>query len=110
MIEDAEGPAAYTVLRDSPGVVRWLEHGARPGGDRRVDDLFWAAIARARRRGMKRLEGWSLPGGPAGEALYPIARRARTNPIVMIRALSPALRLPRFEREDECRIPELDSF
>jgi hypothetical protein len=110
MIEDGEGPAAYAVLRDSPGVVRWLEHGARPGGERRVDDLFWAAIARARRRGMKRLEGWSLPGGPAGEALYPIARRARSRPLLMARGLDPQLTLFGLHSEADCRIGELDRF
>jgi GNAT superfamily N-acetyltransferase len=110
IIDDHAGPAAYAVVRDRPGALRWLEHGARPGGERRLDDLFWAAIARARRRGLARLEGWSLPSGAAGKTLYPIARRARRRPLPMVRLLEPGLTLSGLRNETDCRIGALDRF
>ncbi len=110
VIEGSDGPDAYAVMQITAGALRWREHGVRPGAEARLHDLFWRALSRARGLGLKRVEGWHLPSGSGGRPLYPIARRTRTNPIVMIRALSPALRPPRFEHEDECRVPELDSF
>ncbi|HET6278754.1 MAG TPA: GNAT family N-acetyltransferase [Candidatus Polarisedimenticolia bacterium] len=110
MVDDRSGPVAYAVLQEQGEVLRWLEHGARPGGDGRLGDLFWAAIARARRHGLSRLEGWSLPRGAAGEPLYPIARRARRRPLLMARALQPDITLTALRDATVCRIGELDRF
>src|SRR5260221_72632 len=91
--------------------LRWKEHGARPGSEARSLDLFWCALALARRSGKERVEGWFLPPAPeAGRAYYPIARRGRAVPSVIWRALDPAIELPRLTDEEECRGFELDSF
>lgn len=110
MIDDRAGPVAYAILQEQGAALRWLEHGARPGGDGRVNDLFWAAIASARQHGLSRLEGWSLPRGAAGETLYPIARRARQWPLLMGRALQPDISLTGLRDAADCRIGELDRF
>ena len=77
MIDDSAGPAAYAVLRERGRTLRWLEHGARSGSEHRLGDLFWAAIAKGRRRSLTRLEGWSLPHGQAGETLWELAEGDR---------------------------------
>jgi len=110
IIDGSAGPMAYAVLRPGPEALRWLEHGARPGGERGLRDLFWAAIATARWRGLSRLEGWTLPGGPEGETLYPIARRARRRPLLMARALDPGIELSGLRAGTDCPIGELDRF
>lgn len=110
ILDDAAGPVAYAVLRARSGVMRWLEHGARPGGERRLGDLFWAAIAAARRRSLNRLEGWTLPAGEAGETLYPIARRARRRPLLMARVLDAGITLSGLRAGTDCRFGELDRF
>lgn len=110
VIEERGQVTAYALFRRMPKALRWLEHGARPGSEARLIDLFWCALARARRDGVKRLEGWFLPPAPPGGAFYPIARRTRELSLVMGRVLDPAFELPRFKSEAECRVFELDSF
>jgi hypothetical protein len=101
-------PDAYVVLEAVPPALRWREHGARAGHEERLVDLFWAALARARLRGMKRVEGWSLPDALTSTKIYPTSRRRRRTPAVMALALDPALQLPQFSGEEECRVWELD--
>jgi len=111
VIEEGGPVAAYAFLKQMPEALRWKEHGTRPGSEARSIDLFWCALALARRSGKERVEGWFLPPAPAaGGAYYPIARRTRTLPAVMARALDTAIDLPRFTDEEECRVFELDSF
>lgn len=110
MIDERAAPAAYAILRVHDGTLRWLEHGTRRGADHLQEVLFWAAIAMARRRGLARLEGWSLPHGAEGKPLYPIARRTRRRPILMARALEPGLSLSDLHHETDCRIGEFERF
>ncbi len=110
VVERAGRVIAYLFLEGSPGSLRWREHGALPGADDALVALFWSALARARRDGTERIEGWFLPTAVTDGPLYPVARRARATPAVMALALDPALKLPRFAREDECRFWDLDGF
>src|SRR5260221_2303827 len=111
VIEEGGPIAAYALLKQMPEALRWKEHGARPGSEAPSLDLFWCALALARRSGKERVEGWFLPPAPeAGRAYYPIARRGRAVPAVIWRALDPATELPRLPDEEEGRVFELDSF
>lgn len=110
IVEEAGRPAAYAILEESPGTLRWREHGARPEASARLVDLFWCGLAWARRRGLPRLEGWFLPAQVTVRPLYPVARRRRDSPVAMLRPLDPALAIPAFGREEDCLVWELDSF
>jgi GNAT superfamily N-acetyltransferase len=110
VIDRGEGVEAYAVLKETGDTLRWREHGARRGSEDVLVDLFWGALARARRLRMERLEGWHLPDAVTETALYPIARRKRKSPVVMARALDPEIELPDFAREEDCRLGELDAF
>lgn len=110
VVEEKGRVAAYALLEENPGTLRWREHGARPEASDRLADLFWCALARARVRGLPRLEAWFLPVEVTGRPLYPVARRRRDDPVAMVRPLDPALSIPAFENEEECLLWELDSF
>ncbi len=101
---------AYAILKESPGALLWREHGARNGAADLLRALFWSALAWARGRGLGRLEGWFLPPGITDSKLYPVARRARARPALMIRALDAALPPGDFVGEGECRVGQLDCF
>jgi hypothetical protein len=108
VIDAGSGVEAYLVLDPSPEGLRWSEHGARPGAERRLIDLFWAALSLGRRIGARRLEGWLMPKELAD--LYPISRRRRALDLPMIRVLDPALAWPDLRGEDDCPLGELDAF
>jgi hypothetical protein len=108
VLDDGGGPSAYVVLQTAAGRLLWLEHGAGAGGGERLVDLFWYALALARRDGLPRLEGWCLPPAIEERRLYPVARRRRVAPVVLLAALDAALELPSFRSEAECRISPLD--
>ncbi len=110
IIEQETAVAAYAVLEAVPPVLRWREHGARAGHEEWLLDLFWAALARARLRGLKRIEGWSLPPALTATPIYPTSHRRRAVPAVMVRSLDPGLGPPAFGGEEECRICELDGI
>lgn len=110
VIDRGSGVEAYAILRATSGTLRWREHGARRGSEERLVDLFWSAIAWARREGMERLEGWFLPAAVTDTSIYPVARRRRAEPVVMIRALDRGIELPEFSREEDCQVWELDAF
>jgi len=99
---------AYAVLEETPAALVFKEHGAEAGNSDCLVDLFWVVLARARRAGLRKIEGWHLPPAVASQALYPVARRARTSPALLLRSLDPALDLPAFTDEDECRVGVLD--
>ncbi len=108
VIQRGSTAVAYAVLEETPAALLWREHGAAPGESDRLVDLFWVALARARRAGLLRLEGWQFPPVVAAQGLYPVARRARASPALLLRSLDPALDLPTFTDEDECRVGALD--
>lgn len=110
VIERGGAPCAYAVLRDTPEALQWREHGARPGEEDRLVELFWVALAEARARGVNRLESWRLPGVIAARRLYPIARRPQRTPVIMLAGLQPDRPLPDFASPEECRISWLDLF
>src|SRR5688572_5763132 len=51
----------YVVLEAAPPTLRWREHGVRSGAADAEVDLFWGALAWARKRGIARIEGWRMP-------------------------------------------------
>ena len=108
VIEKGSTAVAYAVLVETPAALVVKEHGAAAGESDRLVDLFWVALARARRAGLLRLEGWHFPPAVAAKGLYPVARRARASPALLLRSLDPALDLPTFTVEDECRVGALD--
>jgi predicted N-acetyltransferase YhbS len=110
VVERAGRVVAYLFLEGSRRGLLWREHGALPEADDALVSLFWSALARARRDGLERIEGWFLPHAVTDGRLYPVARRARATPAVMALALNPVVDLPRFAREDECRFWSLDSL
>jgi len=110
VIESGGVVAAYLVLRESPGSLRWREHGTMPGAADLAATLFWSALAWSRRRSLPRLEGWLLPPEVTARPLYPVARRTRSAPVLLLRPLDPALASLSLTREEECRIWELDLF
>lgn len=100
--------AAYAVLEETPAALVWMEHGAMPGAGELLIDLFWAALSAARLWGLERLEGWFLPPRVAASGLYPVATRSRLGTSILIGALDPAVPVPGFSDEDECRLSPLD--
>ena len=108
VIEKGSRAVAYAVLEETPAALLWKEHGAEAGKDDLLVDLFWVALARARRAGLPRLEGWNLPPALAARALYPVAKRARASPALLLRSLDPALDLPTFTDAGECGVGALD--
>ena len=109
-IEAGGKPVAYAVVRDAPQGVQWREHGALPGHEERLADLFWIAVAEARARGVNRLDAWRFPELVAARRLYPVARRPQRDPVVMLRGLQPDRPLPEFASPDDVRISWLDLF
>jgi predicted N-acetyltransferase YhbS len=110
VIEARGEPVAYAVVRDAPQGVQWREHGALPGHEERLADLFWIALAEARARGVNRLDAWRFPDLVASRRLYPVARRPQRDPVVMLRGLQPDCPLPEFVSPDDVRISWLDLF
>ncbi len=109
VIETGGRVDAYVLLEDGEPTVRWREHGARDDASDRLEDLFWSALAWARRRGRKRIEGWFMPGMLTVLPLYPTSDRSRRNNVATLAGLAPAAPAPAFTREDECRLWELDA-
>ena len=110
VVDRGSGPVAYAVVRDAPQAVQWREHGAFPGHEERLADLFWVALAEARARGVNRLEAWRFPEIVAARRLYPVARRPQRDPVIMLRGLQPGRSLLEFGSPEECRISWLDLF
>lgn len=101
---------AYVVLREASGGLEWREHGARLGAEERLVDLFWTAIARARRLGVNRIDAWQFPAIVTTRRLYPIAVRPLREPAIMLRRLDPDLPAFAFGGPEECRLSWLDLF
>ena len=110
VVDRGSGPLAYAVVRDAPRAVQWREHGALPGHEERLADLFWIALAEARARGVNRLDAWRFPEILAGQRLYPVARRPQRDPVIMLRGLQGERPLPPFASPDDVRISWLDLF
>jgi hypothetical protein len=108
VIESGGEPAAYLVLIELAGTMRWREHGFLPGAGDAATALFWSALARSRQRRMPRLEGWFLPPEVTGRPGYPVARRPRAAAAPLLHPLDSALSTLSLKREEECRIWELD--
>ena len=98
----------YVVLESAPPTLRWREHGVRPGAEQTAADLFWSALAWARRQGIPRIEGWRMPGALTLGPLYPASERGRKDRIPMLLPLLPQPQPVEFAREEDCRIFELD--
>jgi hypothetical protein len=109
VIDTGRGAEAYVIVEGCSGNLRWREHGARPEAGRLLVDLFWAALARARRAGAERIEGWYLPPAVTETRLYPFSRRPRRDRLPLVLALHAGLVLPDLGREEDCRLPELDA-
>ncbi|HUD71343.1 MAG TPA: GNAT family N-acetyltransferase [Dongiaceae bacterium] len=101
---------AYAVLREVPGGLEWREHGARLGAEERLVDLFWTAIAQARRRGVNRIDAWQFPAIVTTRRVYPIAVRPLKEPSIMLRRLDPEMPPLAFDGPEECRVSWLDLF
>jgi len=101
---------AYLILKAGKGTLLWKEHGARLGAEEILVDLFWGALALARRLGVGRIDAWNLPATVTNGPLYPIARRPQRHPVPMVRPFGDALRLPSFSAAEECRVSWLDVF
>jgi GNAT superfamily N-acetyltransferase len=101
---------AYAVLREAPGGLEWREHGARLGAEERLVDLFWTAIARARRNGVNRIDAWQFPAIVTTRRVYPIAVRPLREPSIMLRRLDPEIPPLAFDSPEECRVSWLDLF
>lgn len=101
---------AYLILKEARGRLLWKEHGARPGEEAALVDLFWSALSLARRLGVGRIDAWQFPAGVTEARLYPIARRSRRDPVVMLRPLGEAVLPTPIAAEEECRASWLDSF
>ena len=110
VVERRGEPVAYAVLRDVPRGMQWREHGAVPGEEERLVDLFWVALAAARGRGVNRIDAWRFPEVVAARRLYPVARRPQRQVVIMLRGLQEARPLPEFTSAEECRISWLDLF
>lgn len=98
----------YVALEVATPTLRWREHGARTGASGVPVDLFWSALAWARRRGLPRIEGWRMPEALTLGPLYPASERRRRDGIPMILPLTPGLQPGDFGREEDCRLFELD--
>ena len=101
---------AYLILKEGRGRLLWKEHGARPGDEEALVDLFWSALALARRLGVGRIDAWHFPAGVTGGRLYPVARRPRRDPVLMLRPLGETVPDIPIADEEECRTSWLDSF
>lgn len=110
VIERERRVVAYVLLQAGTPTLRWREHGARKDAGDLLRDLFWAALAWARGKGLRRIEGWCLPDVLTVLPLYPTSDRRRAGDIVMLKRLDPVGRGPHFAREEECRLWELDAW
>ena len=110
VVERRGAVRAYVVLKESRAGLIWREHGADAGDAACLVDLFWAALAHARRRNLGRIDAWQLPDAIAEQRLYPVARRPLRDPVIMARALHPFRPLPGFKAPEECRLSWLDLF
>ncbi len=110
VIERGRCVLAYVLLQAGAPTLHWREHGARKDAHGLLTDLFWAALAWARGKGLRRIEGWCLPDVLTVLPLYPTSDRRRAGDIVMLKTLDPAARAPVFGREEECRLWELDAW
>ena len=98
----------YAVLQAAPPTLRWREHGVRPGAEETAADLFWSALAWARRQRIPRIEGWRMPGALTLGPLYPASERGRKDRIPVLLSLDAQPQSVEFTREEDCRIFELD--
>lgn len=101
---------AYLILKEAWGRLLWKEHGAGPGEEAALIDLFWSALSLARRLGVGRIDAWQFPDGVTDARLYPVARRSRRDPVLMLRPLAEAALPTPIAAEEECRTSWLDSF
>ena len=98
----------YAVLQAGSPTLRWREHGARKGSEEAAVDLFWGALAWARRRRVPRIEGWWMPGALTQGPLYPASDRRRKDRVPVILPLMQDLLPLGIAREEDCRIFEID--
>lgn len=98
----------YAVLQAGSPTLRWREHGARPDAEGAAVDLFWGALAWARRRGIARIEGWWMPGALTLGPVYPASDRRRKDRVPSVLPLVQDLPPLEIAREEDCRIGELD--
>ena len=110
VIEMGARVEAYVLLRPERPTLRWCEHGARRGSEGLLADLFWCALGWARAHGLQRIEGWRLPEVLTVEPLYPTSDRRRKTNVAMLKPLDPIAPVPKFARESDCRLWELDGF
>jgi len=108
VIEKGGRVEAYVLLQALPPTLHWREHGARRGAESLLADLFWGVLGWARQDRLPRIEGWRMPEALTLEPLYPTSTRRRKENLAMIKALDPDSQAPEFEREDDCRLWELD--
>jgi len=108
VIERGGRVEAYVLLQALPPMLRWREHGARRGAETLLADLFWSALGRARQERLPRIEGWRMPEVLTLEPLYPTSTRRRKVNLAMLKMLDPVSPAPKLEREDDCRLWELD--
>lgn len=106
VIERGGRVEAYVLLQALPPTLRWREHGARRGAESLLADLFWSVLGWARQERLPRIEGWRMPEVLTLEPLYPTSTRRRKENLAMLKTLDPDS--PEFEREDDCRLWELD--
>lgn len=98
----------YLVLQAGSPTLRWREHGARRDAEGAAVDLFWGALAWARRRGIARIEGWWMPGALTRGPLYPASDRRRKDRVPVVLPLVQDLPPLEIAREEDCRVCELD--
>ena len=110
VLESAGGIQAYLILKEGKGRILWKEHGALPGAEDALVDLFWAALALARSLGVGRIDAWQFPSAVTRGSRYPIARRARRDPLPMLRPLGEGVQVPAFAGADECLVSWPDAF
>lgn len=110
VLETGAGVQAYLILKEGKGRLLWKEHGARAGAGHALADLFWGALALARRLGVGRIDAWHFPEIVTRGPLYPIARRERRDPLPMLRPLGDGLPPVSFAAEEDCRVSWIDAF
>jgi len=110
VVERHGAVAAYVALREVRGALQWREHGARPGCEEVLADLFWCALSHARRRGVNRMDAWELPAVVTTRRLYPVAQRPQHDPAIMLRAIGPGGAFAECAASEECRLSWLDVF
>lgn len=98
----------YAVLEAGSPTLRWREHGARRDAEGAAVDLFWGALAWARRRSVARIEGWWMPGALTLGPIYPASDRRRKDRVPVVLPLVRDLPTLDFAREEDCRICEID--